>query len=322
MFRVFRHFAVAFVVAVGFGAGVAGSAEAGKIVGNPMDAPPAGGPTGGATPSTVLIQHQPASEVEAPSAGVLTEIRAHHGPIDATPPTWGWRLVSGTSPNFTLRRIGTLADAPLPANRPAGFLTWQLRDELGQPIGAPVAVGDKLGWVGFGANAFEVLFRETAGGTTSFASNTGNVGAFTMGVNDGAVPQVQFVLEPDADGDSYGDETQDGCTGTSGTARGCPAVPCASIAPTLVGTNASETIVGTAGNDVIVSLGGDDIIRGLGGDYIICGGDGNDKLKGGAGEDRLFGETGRDKLRGGNGKDSCFGGPDKDAIGCEKAKQK
>ena len=193
------------------------SAEARTIVGNPMDAPlSVGSPTGGATPSTVLIQHQVAAEVEAPSAGVLTEIRAHHGPIDATPPTWGWRLASGTSPNFTLRRIGTLADAPLPASQPAGFLSWQIRDEFGRPTGAPVAVGDKLGWVGFGTSAFEVLFREAAGGTTSFASNTGNVGTFNMGVNDGAVPQAQFVLEPDADSDGYGDETQDACVGTSG----------------------------------------------------------------------------------------------------------
>ena len=135
----------------------------------------------------------------------------HHGPIDATPPTWGWRLASGNSPTFTLRRIGTLADAPLPADQPEGVLTWQIRDGSGRPTGVPVAIGDKLAWVGFGANAFEVLFREAAGGTTSFASNVGNEGTFNMGVNDGAVPQAQFVLEPDADGDRYGDESQDGC---------------------------------------------------------------------------------------------------------------
>jgi hypothetical protein len=38
----------------------------------------------------------------------------------------------------------------------------------------------------------------------------------------GFMGMVSAQLEPDADNDSFGDETQDKCIGTAGTANGCP----------------------------------------------------------------------------------------------------
>jgi len=39
---------------------------------------------------------------------------------------------------------------------------------------------------------------------------------------DGQLLDVSATLEPDADNDGFGDETQDKCIGTAGTANGCP----------------------------------------------------------------------------------------------------
>jgi hypothetical protein len=42
---------------------------------------------------------------------------------------------------------------------------------------------------------------------------------------------VTAVLEPDADADGFGDETQDSCVGMNGPQSGCPAPPAATPQP-------------------------------------------------------------------------------------------
>lgn len=128
------------------------------------------------------------------------------------------------------------------------------------------------------------------------------------GVNPSRELLVNADIEPDADGDGLGDETQDVCVGVAGAA----CAPCDQA--TKIGTSGDDVIIGTDGKDVIATGGGADVVFGLGGADIICGGSGNDKLKGGAGNDKLFGESGRDKLRGGAGKDACKGGPGADRL--------
>lgn len=91
---------------------------------------------------------------------------------------------------------------------------------------------------------------------------------------------------------------------------------CATLGPTIVGTNGADTLVGTSGRDVIVGLGGGDTITGLGGRDVICGGPGNDTIHGGSGNDRLLGDAGRDRLFGEGGDDTLLGGPGADrAVG-------
>ena len=114
---------------------------------------------------------------------------------------------------------------------------------------------------------------------------------------------LQFTVEPDADGDGYGDETQDACIGTPGTLVGCPP------SSVITGTKKADLIEGTAGDDVIMGLGGNDTILGKGG---------NDTLIGGSGKDRLFGDGGNDSMKGGKGKDYCDGGDGTDTAKCEK----
>jgi Ca2+-binding RTX toxin-like protein len=142
-------------------------------------------------------------------------------------------------------------------------------------------------------------------------------------------------LEPDADGDGFGDETQDQCLGQAGPNNGClpapsPAPqgvpspeppPCNGKPASIVGTGGADQLTGTPAADVIAALGGNDKVSGLAGSDVICGGTGKDKLKGGPGKDTLVGQKGKDTLNGGGSKDTCIGGTSNDsASNCEVEK--
>jgi hemolysin type calcium-binding protein len=135
---------------------------------------------------------------------------------------------------------------------------------------------------------------------------------------------ISAVLEADADGDGFGDETQDGCSTNAQTSGPCPVTPsatCDGKQATIIGTDSPETLSGTNGKDIIAALGGNDGVKAKGGNDIVCGGGGNDDLKGQGGKDQLFGEKGKDELNGGGGKgDLCNGGKGSDEAkgSCEK----
>lgn len=117
-------------------------------------------------------------------------------------------------------------------------------------------------------------------------------------------------IEPDADGDGFGDETQDLCptdASTQGLCRG----PCAND---RLGTSGRDSLTGTSAGDRIVGLGGSDVLRGLGGDDCLLGGAGRDALSGGAGRDRLTGGASADRLNGGGGADRLTGGGGADRL--------
>ena len=93
-----------------------------------------------------------------------------------------------------------------------------------------------------------------------------------------------------------------------------PAVKCAGVVATKVGTPGPDTLVGTPKRDIIAGLGGNDVIYGLGGNDVLCGGSGHDRLFGGPGRDKFLGQTGRDRLRGGTARDRLFGGAHADRL--------
>jgi RTX calcium-binding nonapeptide repeat (4 copies) len=120
---------------------------------------------------------------------------------------------------------------------------------------------------------------------------------------------LSAVLEPDANRNGFGDETQE----------------CGGKPATVIGTNAADKLSGTPGADVIAAGGGNDKASGLAGHDLICGGSGKDTLNGGAGKDTLLGQKGKDVLKGGGNSpqfgfgDNCKGGKGNDtAKGCEK----
>ena len=125
---------------------------------------------------------------------------------------------------------------------------------------------------------------------------------------DGTLDNLEFLynadIEPDADRDGFGDETQDLCSKDPGT-QGLCAGPCAND---RAGTEGPDSIVGTTAGDRINALGGNDTVTGVQGDDCVAGGDGNDVLNGDAGVDQLAGDAGDDRASGGDGNDRVDGG--------------
>ena len=125
-------------------------------------------------------------------------------------------------------------------------------------------------------------------------------------------------VEADADGDKFGDETQDGCPTDASVQGACPAAPplllpgdCANVSN---GTAGADTLTGTAAGDRLLGLTGNDILNGLAGNDCLEGDAGNDSLSGGSGNDRLVGSSGGDSLSGGLGKDNLAGGASNDRM--------
>jgi Ca2+-binding RTX toxin-like protein len=252
--------------------------------------------------------------VAAPAAGTIVSIRIKHGTIP-TATAAGFRIFNGSfvdgDPNTT-RSHGRLPDKAYAAGTGAATDTVIPVDADGRPHGVPIAAGERLGLASVdtpgdaGLNGFTAI---TAGGDVinyfdpvpGFKPNSNN----TFNNRD---LLVQYTIEPDADGDGYGDETQE--------------FACGGQQATIVGTAGNDVLTGTPGNDVIAALDGNDTVVASGGDDVVCGGNGNDILKGGAGKDKLLGEAGKDTLKGGGGtKDVCKGGPGPDiARKCEKVR--
>jgi Ca2+-binding RTX toxin-like protein len=115
--------------------------------------------------------------------------------------------------------------------------------------------------------------------------------------------QLEAVVEPDADCDGYGDETQDRLP----RAASAGACACPPSRVTIVGTTGNDVLVGTPHRDVIKGLSGKDKILGRGGNDAICADDGNHRLLGGAGNDTMIGGPGGDRVNGGPGRNRCSG---------------
>jgi hypothetical protein len=142
----------------------------------------------------------------SPIAGVATQWTVRSGSTD----TFDERLkVLRTVPDSDTVQV--IADTPLePINKDSGSF----------PIRVPVQAGDRFGVSGQGA----------------LACNTGNegdvVGATHLNVAPGQSERFSRLsgyqlalsvrVEPDADGDGYGDETQDGCPTLSAFQVPCP----------------------------------------------------------------------------------------------------
>ena len=118
----------------------------------------------------------------------------------------------------------------------------------------PVAAGDRLGLdmvVANGASSARIAAsRATVGSWDRWQPALG-VGETRRRDNDKPYELLLNAdIEPDADADGWGDESQDRCTGTAGPLDGCapPAVPPSpSVAPPGSGANPVPTSPGTSG---------------------------------------------------------------------------
>ncbi len=337
-----RAWVLASIVIVAWGLVAAPSAAGAVTVGEPAPSPPVA-----CELPTTYVQDQVASG--SPSytiplgGGVITR----------------WQTMAGNLPGQAMAlklvtRTGTPTQFIATAEDSVRSLVPSVLNSF--PVRIPAAGGEVL-----------ALYASTPETTCAYNTGPGDATRFPYGlqpnppvgstINTTAVDaafrlNIAVVLEPDADRDGYGDETQDQCA-TSATAQGpcrpdagpppplpgsplpsppppgpspppgpplpsppdgMPAPKCAGKRATIVGTAGADTLRGTARADVIVGLGGKDTIVGLGGKDLICGGAGDDRLSGGAGNDTLFGNSGNDGLSGGTGSDLLNGGTGRDRM--------
>jgi hypothetical protein len=156
---------------------------------------------------TRLQSGSPGAQYAAPSTGVITR----------------WNFEAGASPPQVKFKVG----------RPAGGADFTIIGEstLMTPVASPplnsyltqipVQAGDVIGL--YTTTVSSDCGRAQAG--YSFHFKNGDVmppTTTTFSPFGGFQLDVAALLEPDADQDGFGDESQDKCVGTPGTANGCP----------------------------------------------------------------------------------------------------
>jgi hypothetical protein len=182
-------------------------------------------PPGGCGPATNLQSTSPGSSYAAPSAGVITSW-SHEA--NATPPELVFKVARhGGGASFTI-----IGESQQEAMTPDSLNTF--------PTRIPVEAGDVIGFfvaqtgscmstvVGFGHH---YQFLNLAPGVTADLFGDG----FSQ-------LDVSAELEPDTDGDGYGDETQDPCPSEAGTDGPCPTpAPPTTSPPTTTPSTTNET---------------------------------------------------------------------------------
>lgn len=236
---------------------------------------------------TVAQTVLPGRPVTAPTAGVIVRwrVRDSSGALRL-------RVIRPVAPGV-YEGAGTSATVSVPSGVPSTFDT-RLPVNAGDHIGI-----DLLGGAGLGARlnggAQEAVWFPLLQDGQQRAPD---------GTNNDVEDLYNADIEPDADRDGFGDETQDLCSKDPGTQGLCPG-PCSND---RAGTEGNDSITGTSAGDRIVALGGDDTVDAVQGDDCLSGGNGNDRLNGGVGVDSVLGDAGDDTGSGGDGNDRVDGG--------------
>jgi hypothetical protein len=188
---------------------LSGVARAETIIGSSL---PGIADGGGFSSGFTVVQTTQANGVDlpltAPSAGALVKVRFSHGVAPAGGDRIGLRIVSGTFPNFTSRLDSRLPDLTYLAGDPAGTTTVIPGDAFGAR-GVRIEAGERLG-VATLVGTMDIN-RANPGARYSYFNSTGaGPGVYATFGADYDVT-LQYVIEPDADGDGWGDETQDRC---------------------------------------------------------------------------------------------------------------
>jgi hypothetical protein len=167
-------------------------------------------PAGACTSNTTWVVGSPPAGMtySAASSGVITQWRFRA--TDLTQLKLKVLHYDGTGLNYTVKGASDTATAAAGATS-----TFTAR--------VPMAAGDILGVTAISANCVATL----SGGASAFLVAgdlaTGGSAAFSISPNS-AIP-VAATLEPDADGDGYGDETQDLCPTQAATHGACVTAP-------------------------------------------------------------------------------------------------
>jgi hemolysin type calcium-binding protein len=245
-------------------------------------------------PCTTFQNAHPSRPYSAPAEGVVVRWRVRDGTG-----TLRLRIIRPAGPG-TYTGAGTSA----PGAVPPGVVTFDTR--------LPITAGDFIGLDYVDANS-AVGARPLAGGQNLnfFPPLADGQTRAADGTDNDVEALYSADIEPDADRDGFGDETQDLCSKDAST-QGLCGGPCANDRS---GGPGPDVIIGTIAGDRINGLGGNDRISGLAGDDCLLGGSGSDRLSGSGGKDRLGGDAGNDRVGGGSGNDTIAGGSGKDRLG-------
>jgi len=163
---------------------------------------------------TLPAESQEVGGTVAPSAGVITSWKVKAGPNGSASdePDLRLRVLRGNT------GVGSGPIEELPLGK--GIYSYIAR--------LPVQAGDRLGLDFLGVQPGEAppVAKTMTGATTDTWSPPLADGATllpTTGTNNDYELMVQATVEPDADNDGWGDESQDKCKGSSGPNEGCPA---------------------------------------------------------------------------------------------------
>ena len=119
--------------------------------------------------------------------------------------------------NGTANQFVVVGESALEAMAPSTLNTFQLR--------MPVRAGDLIGLFTVDGNDC-VVSTHTPGNTDLYIAGADPApGATFTGIPESASGEaynVSAVVEPDADNDGWGDDTQDKCDGATGSIQGCP----------------------------------------------------------------------------------------------------
>ena len=213
-----------------FGVGAASAAE---TVGSNLTNVPGAGPA----PNVATVQGVAPTAATLPltatNPGVIVSIFVRHGTSGADPGIYGFRVLAGTGSMFsTPGAPPELPNFTWPANQTPGIESFT-PSLGGTPKGIPISPGQRLGISRFtGSTGQGAQIWSGSGGIPGGAPGgllRSNIGVHDSGPlsyggsSSDAELLVQFRVEPDADLDGFGDETQDKCQGTAGTTAGCPA---------------------------------------------------------------------------------------------------
>ena len=191
------------------GLGVCAEAGAAVTIGSDLSGAPSSACTSAAGCTAANLSSGGGRAITAPSNGVVVRFRIRHGP---TPPgaSYTMKVLSG---GFTGGLPTFAVAAQAPPDRFDDFVSGGIDavatfDAAGRPRGVPISSGQRIGVFAPGGVAFA---RPVAGSVLAERDGDHAGGATVYTVHAGFEVLVNADIEPDADGDGYGDESQDNC---------------------------------------------------------------------------------------------------------------
>ena len=195
-----------------FPLGVCADTQAATTIGSDLAGEPAFACTSRTGCTATTLADGAARAMTAPFDGVVVRFRIKHGPV---PPGASYRMkvLSGDGFAGAGMRSFALEDQTAPVRfegfAPAGTDAVQPTDAAGRPRGIPISLGERIGvWVAPGGVGFQ---SATAGYVLAEHDGDHAAGRADYTPHTGYEALINADIEPDADRDGYGDESQDNC---------------------------------------------------------------------------------------------------------------